>query len=168
MTIITSPQLTFFWSHREGAAHAECSQFYPCSMVIEALTFTCCEQWMHWRKAVVFGDAAIASAILAEPNPARQKALGRQVTNFSQAIWAAVARDVVFRGNIAKFSQHPDLLERLRMSCGTLLVEASPNDTVWGIGLTSADPQAADPATWRGTNWLGNIITEVRVALCGS
>ncbi len=83
-------------------------------------------------------------------------------------MWVAVARDVVFRGNVAKFGQHPDLLARLRATCGTTLVEASPNDRVCGIGLAKDDPRAAQRDTWLGTNWLGDSLTEIRVALCGS
>lgn len=160
-------QFTFFWTHREGAPHAECSQFYPRPMTIEGVPFTCCEQWMHWRKARLFGDAALAEAILAETDPAGQKRLGRTVAGFVADAWAAVARDVVFRGNTAKFSQHPDLLERLRQTSGTTLVEASPHDSVWGIGLARDDPRALRRETWRGTNWLGEVLTEVRVSLCG-
>ncbi len=161
-------RMSFFWSHRETTPHGECSQFYPRVMTIEGVRFTCCEQWMHWRKALLFGDTVVAAAILAESEPAGQKALGRQVTAFSADTWAAVARDIVMRGNIAKFSQHPDLLARLRATCGTTLVEASPHDRIWGIGLPKDDPRAAQRETWLGTNWLGNILTEVRVALCGS
>lgn len=161
-------RFTYFWRHRETAPHAECSQFYPRPMRLEGLVFTTCEGWMHWRKALLFEDAAAAAAILAEPAPFKQKALGRSVANFRPDAWAAVARDVVFRGNMAKFSQHPDLLDRLRASCGTTLVEAAPDDAVWGIGLAADDPLAAARATWRGTNWLGKVLTEVRVALCGS
>ena len=110
----------------------------------------------------------MASAILAEDDPVRHKALGRQVAAFSGDVWAAVARDVVFRGNVAKFSQHPDLLARLRATRGTTLVEASPQDRIWGVGLPRDDPRAAQRETWLGTNWLGDVLTEVRIALCGS
>lgn len=165
---IHSERMTFFWTHREGAPHAECSQFYPRDMTIEHTQFSCCEQWMHWRKALLFGDTAVADAILSERDPARQKALGRQVSAFSVDLWTAVARDIVLRGNLAKFSQHPDLLTRLRATCGTTLVEASPQDRVWGIGLARDDPRAVQRETWLGTNWLGAILTEIRIALCGS
>ena len=137
-------------------------------MTVEGQVFTCCEQWMHWRKAQVFGDLDVATAILASDDPFQHKALGRKVAGFSDAVWAAVARDIVFRGTMAKFSQHPDLLDRLRESCGTTLVEAAPNDAVWGIGLAEDDPRALHRDTWLGTNWLGIVLTEVRVALCGT
>ncbi len=168
MAAANSERLTFFWTHREEASHAECSQFYPREMTIEAVVFCCCEQWMHWRKALLFGDTAIAEAILAERDPAEQKSLGRKVTGFSAPAWSAVARDIVFRGNVAKFSQHPDLLEKLRETCGTTLVEASPHDRIWGIGLARDDPRAAQRSSWLGSNWLGEIVSEVRIAICGS
>jgi ribA/ribD-fused uncharacterized protein len=164
----TGERMSFFWTHHEDAPHAACSQFYPRPMMIEAIRFVCCEQWMHWRKAMLFGDEAKAAAILAEPVPLKQKRLGRAVANFSVDAWNAVSRDVVFRGNIAKFSQHPDLLERLRVSCGTTLVEASPYDRLWGIGLAADDPRAWQRASWLGKNWLGEVLTETRIALCGS
>lgn len=162
---------TFFWSHREDAVHPECGQFYPRPVILAGSSFNCCEQWMHWRKAPLFDDATTAAAILAETSPMKQKLLGRQVAGFSRTIWNSVARDIVFRGNVAKFSQHADLLERLRRTCGTLLVEVSPMDAVWdavwGIGVASTDPLASRRETWPGTNWLGEMLTEVRASLCG-
>ncbi len=161
-------QFSYFWSHREGRPFAECSQFYARPIVLEGHVFTTTEQWMHYRKARLFGDPATAEALLAETDPMKQKALGRAVAGFARETWQAVARDVVFRGNVAKFSQHDDLRERLRASAGTTLVEASPADTLWGIGLAADDPRAFARASWLGTNWLGEILTEVRIALCGA
>lgn len=163
-----SPErFTYFWGHRPGSALPECSQMFPSPFVLEGQAFSCAEQWMHWKKSQLFGDAAVAGAILAEADPMRHKALGRQVAAFSAPAWGAVARCVVFRGNVAKFGQNPPLLERLRATAGTTLVEAAPNDAIWGIGLRAGDARARDRATWQGTNWLGEVLTEVRIALCG-
>jgi ribA/ribD-fused uncharacterized protein len=74
-----------------------------------------------------------------------------------------VARDIVLRGNLAKFSQSPALKGVLAGTAGRTIVEAAPRDTIWGIGLGANNPKALDRSQWRGTNWL----TEVRVALCG-
>ena len=167
-TAEASERFSFFWSHRETAPFAACSQFYPRDIRIEGLTFTCCEQWMHWRKALLFQDPATAEAILATADPAEHKRLGRQVSGFSQPMWHAVARDIVFRANMAKFSQHPDLLASLDPSRGTTLVEAAPNDRLWGIGLAKDDPRAGKRAEWLGSNWLGEVVTSLRIALSGS
>lgn len=89
------------------------------------------------------------------------------MANFNAQIWSAVAVDIVFRGNIEKFSQNPDLLQLLSQSKGTLLVEAAPKDSIWGIGLVASDPRALHKNQWQGQNLLGNIVTRVRDILCG-
>ncbi|MDI2113266.1 NADAR family protein [Commensalibacter nepenthis] len=158
---------TFFWGHKEDAVHPECSQFYKSSFVINGIEFNCTEQWMHWKKAMIFGDQAVAQKILLAKSPFDQKKLGREVSNFNATLWGAVSVDIVFRGNIEKFSQNPELLKRLSLSQGTLLVEASPYDTIWGIGLDASDPKALHQDQWQGQNLLGNIVTRVRDILCG-
>jgi ribA/ribD-fused uncharacterized protein len=96
---------------------------------------------------------------VAHPRDARR--LGREVPGFSEAIWSVAARPIVAEGNYAKFTQHPALLERLLATTGTTLVEASPTDRVWGIGLEAKDPRALKRSSWRGTNWLGEVLTDV-------
>lgn len=160
-------EFTFFWEHQADAVHPECSQFYKSHFVIDRIEFNCTEQWMHWKKAITFGDQEIAQKILKTKSPFDQKKLGREVANFNAQIWSAVAVDIVFRGNIEKFSQNPDLLQLLSQSKGTLLVETAPKDSIWGIGLVASDPRALHKNQWRGQNLLGNIVTRVRDILCG-
>lgn len=159
-------KFTFFWEHKEDAIHPECSQFYKSSFTIDGIEFNCTEQWMHWKKAIIFGDQEMAQKILKAKSPFDQKKLGREVSNFNAAIWSSVAFDIVFRGNIEKFSQNLQLLERIAKSKGTLLVEAAPNDKIWGIGLEASDPKAMDKTQWQGQNLLGIIVTRVRDILC--
>lgn len=159
---------TFFWEHKEEAIHPECSQFYQSPFTINNITFNSCEQWMHWKKAILFNDLIIAKQILKEKSPFKQKNWGRKVKNFNAEIWSQIAPDIVFRGNIEKFSQNKDLLQRLSQTKDTLLVEASPYDVIWGIGLKASDPKALNPKEWRGQNLLGSILTRVRVVLIKS
>lgn len=147
---------TFFWDGPFSQWHLG----HP--FEIDGMTFNCAEQWMMYNKAMLFGDTEIAKKIMATESPREQKKLGRQVKGYDDTKWQAVARDVVVTGNIAKFHQHPDLLEILMMTGDTLLVEASPFDKIWGIGLDAETAAKTPEAEWPGTNWLGIALTEVR------
>jgi ribA/ribD-fused uncharacterized protein len=100
--------------------------------------------------------------IMAATHPREQKALGREVKNFDKAKWDAVARDIVYKGNEAKFSQNADYMAALMATKGTVLVEASPTDDIWGIKIGLDDARKADPKNWKGTNWLGEVLTKLR------
>ena len=90
------------------------------------------------------------------------KALGRAVKNFNSKEWDAVKYAIVKKGNGLKFRQNPQMLKKLKETAGTTLVEASPYDQIWGIGLSAEDPQALDETKWRGQNLLGKLLTELR------
>lgn len=125
--------------------------------------FNCCEQWMMWHKACVFGDAETAKKIERELNPAAQKALGREVKNFDPVVWDTVKEDIVFAGNFLKFTQNEHLRTFLKQfPFDTIFAEAAPWDPVWGIGIGPTAPFALDPSQWRGQNLLGKAISRVR------
>lgn len=153
-------KFTFFWN-------GIYSNWHMADITIDGITYNCCEQYMMAKKARTFGDFLIATQVMDTPMPREQKALGRSVKNFNPDVWNAVARDVVFRANMAKFTQHNDLELQLFETRHTLLVEASPYDTVWGIGLSETDAVRVGVTHWRGTNWLGQVITEVRESIFG-
>ncbi len=148
----------FFW---DGVF----SQWYVAPFKIGHKTFNTCEQWMMYQKAITFNDSDTARKILATNSPREQKRLGRAVKNFDDRKWMSVAYNIVVQGNRAKFSQHPELLEELKATIGKTLVEASPFDTRWGIGMSATDPGVKDSANWRGDNLLGKALTQVRKEL---
>jgi ribA/ribD-fused uncharacterized protein len=113
-------------------------------------------------KARLAGDAEAAGKILAAPHPGAAKALGRQVRGFDEQRWAQHRFDVVVAGNMAKFGQHPQLRDFLAGTGNRVLVEASPRDRVWGIGLAAGDERAGSPEHWPGLNLLGFALMEVR------
>jgi ribA/ribD-fused uncharacterized protein len=117
---------------------------------------------MMYHKAKLFGDTVIASEILKTTDPGEQKALGRKVKDFDPIIWEKNAKQIVYDGCKLKFTQNHKLLNVLLQTKGTLLVEASPYDKVWGIGLGEDDPLIHDPKNWKGTNWLGEVLTKLR------
>ncbi len=144
------------------------SQWHRCAFTVTGVTFGCAEQFMMHGKARLFADAAIAEQILAAGHPRSHKALGRKVAGFDDGAWRAARQGIVATGNRAKFTQNPVLRDALLATRGTELVEASPFDKIWGIGLGATDPRAQDPGQWRGTNLLGTILTALRDELAAS
>jgi ribA/ribD-fused uncharacterized protein len=159
----------FFWGHqpeRDGSIGKGClSQWWPCTFVVDGVTFASAEHYMMWRKALLFDDTAVAARVLAASSPAAAKALGRQVSGFEDSAWVAARLEIVVAGNLAKFSQDPSLRSYLLGTGSRVLVEASPLDRVWGIGLEASDPRASDPSSWQGLNLLGEALMEVRATL---
>ena len=141
------------------------SQWYQCYMTIDNIMYCTCEQYMMAEKARLFKDEEMLEKIMASKDPREQKKCGRKVKNFDQEKWEAIARDVVYKANYAKFTQNEDCYNELESSVGKTIVEASPYDVIWGIGLGPDDPKAKDRNEWRGTNWLGEAIMQVREEL---
>ena len=158
-----------FWGHRKpegGGVSKSCfSQWWEQAFTVEAEVFPTAEHYMMVRKARLCGDEEAARKILAAKGPKEAKALGRKVRGFSEEKWLAHREAIVFAGNLAKFGQHATLREFLLETGDAVLVEASPLDTIWGIGAAQADPTATDPAAWRGLNLLGFALMKVREAL---
>ena len=138
------------------------SQWAPSKFIIDGVEFNTCEQYMMYNKALMFHDYEAAKKVMETSNPKMQKAIGRQVNGFDKDHWEKYCRDIVYDGNVAKFTQNPDMLEELKFTGDRTIVEASPQDKIWGIGLAADDPRAKDRSQWQGTNWLGEAIQRVR------
>lgn len=138
------------------------SQWYPSQFVIDGVTFADAEMYMMYKKAKLFNDHDTAAQILTVTHPRISKQLGRGVKGFDKAIWEANCKQFVYDGNYAKFTQNPDLLKYLlAVDYDQELVEASPTDTIWGIGLAEDDERAGNKELWQGTNWLGEALTKL-------
>lgn len=137
------------------------SNWYPAPFTLNNVEYNCVEQYMMASKARVFGDFDTLELIMRTDHPRDQKALGRKVKNFNANIWNSIAKDIVYLGCLQKFLEHDELLTQLLSTKG-LLVEASPYDKIWGIGLGMDNPDRFDVSKWKGTNWLGHILTNVR------
>jgi len=117
---------------------------------------------MMAEKAALFGDVETRSKILQAHTPGAVKALGRSIRNFDEAVWVANRFSIVVRANAAKFRQDPSLGEFLQHTSTCILVEASPVDRIWGIGLAQNDEKASNPNLWEGLNLLGFALMQVR------
>ncbi|ROQ76380.1 NADAR family protein [Streptomyces sp. NBC_01260] len=158
-----------FWGHRpraDGTIGASClSQWWPSPFTVDGVTYASAEHWMMAGKARLFGDAAAAQTAVAAKSPAEAKKAGRLVRGFDEAVWERERYALVVAGSLHKFGQDPALREFLLATGDRVLVEASPMDRIWGIGLAADDPRAQDPAAWRGLNLLGFALMDARTGL---
>ena len=155
-----------FWGHQptpDGSPGKGClSQWWPVEFEVDGRTFASAEHWMMWRKAVLFDDDEAAERVLAATTPAEAKRIGAEVRGFRAAAWEAERFGIVVAGNVAKFGAHDDLRAFLLGTEPRVLVEASPHDEIWGIGMAADDPRADDPSVWPGLNLLGFALMEAR------
>jgi ribA/ribD-fused uncharacterized protein len=138
------------------------SQWYKANMKIDDIEYNTCEQYMMHQKALLFEDEEIAEEIMNEQDPSKQKFLGRRIKNFDKTIWDRHCLSIVFKGNLAKFSQNQHLKTALISTGDKIMVEASPKDNIWGIGMHFNDAGVENPANWKGNNLLGQAITLVK------
>jgi ribA/ribD-fused uncharacterized protein len=160
-----------FWGHRpqrDGSVGPGClSQWWPAPFTVDGVTYATAEHWMMAGKARLFGDEDAERRALAATHPKAAKDVGRSVRGFDDAVWQRERFALVAEGSRHKFGQHAGLRDFLLATAGRVLVEASPLDRVWGIGLSADDERAADPARWRGLNLLGFALMDARDHLAG-
>ena len=161
----------FFWGHRvkdDNIVRKTCfSQWYKVNFDIDGIVYNCAEQYMMAEKAKVFEDVDILLEILETSEQARIKILGRMVQNFDEETWNSQKYKIVVKANLHKFSQNEELKEFLIRTGDKIIVEASPYDKVWGIGMNENDKNISNPNKWKGENLLGFALMEVRDLLLG-
>lgn len=156
----------FFWGHqpsKDGSIIASCfSQWWVAPFEVNGIKYPTAEHWMMFKKAELFDDHEIMQKVMLAKSPAEAKKLGRLVNNFDPDVWNNKKFEIVSDGNYHKFFQHDPLKDFLLQTGGRVLVEASPVDPIWGIGLAADDSKAENPLLWKGENLLGFALMEVR------
>ncbi len=156
----------FFWGHQprtDGRISDSCfSQWWLSAFVVDGVTYATAEHWMMAQKARLFEDEENWNKILQAKTPAAAKKLGRAVRNFDPQSWNEHKYAYVKTGNLHKFSQHTDLKEYLLTTGERVIVEASPVDSIWGIGMAKDHSDVENPTKWKGENLLGFALMEVR------
>jgi len=156
----------FFWGHqpnKDGSISKTCfSQWWLSSFDVDGITYKTAEHWMMAKKALLFNDKEIFEKIIQAKSPAEAKKLGREVKNYVDTVWLANRFEIVKEGNLYKFGQNKDLKEFLLNINERILVEASPVDPIWGIGMAADHKEVNNPEKWQGLNLLGFALMEVR------
>lgn len=158
---IKKTKFNFFW----GRNDVESNFYQPVSFTDGDLIFNCSEQYFMYKKALHFEDYLTAEKIINSKDPEKQKQLGRQVAGFNREEWNQVSRRYMYEAVYLKFSQDEKLKQHLLDTAGLENVEASPFDDIWGIKLRETDYRASIKSEWKGKNWLGIILDEVREEL---
>ncbi|MGL4760654.1 MAG: NADAR family protein [Sarcina sp.] len=161
----------YFWGHRKGkkGVTKSCfSQWYDSDFTVDGVLYNCAEQFMMAQKAKLFGDEEIYAQILETSEQFRIKYLGRQVKDFDEEVWQAQRYNIVLKGNIAKFSQNEEIKEFLVNTGYKVIVEASPYDIIWGIGMSEQEAMQSSPTQWKGENLLGFALMEARDIILNS
>lgn len=157
----------FFWGHRLNSGTPDVtkqcfSQWFELPFTVDGIIYKTAEHWMMAQKALLFGDLAVYEKVLNADKPNEVKQLGRQISYFNEAVWNEHKYEIVKLGNIHKFNQNPAYGDYLLQTGDKILVEASPVDTVWGIGLAQDNDDIHNLYLWRGENLLGFALMEVR------
>lgn len=156
----------FFWGHtrkdNEEVGKFVFSQWFYAPFMVDGVEYKTAEHWMMANKALLFNDSEIFEKIVSAEEPAEVKDLGRRIKNFVELTWNQKKYEIVKAGNTHKFQQHEKFRDYLIQTGDRIIVEASPVDTIWGIGLTADAKQIENPYTWRGENLLGFALMEVR------
>ncbi|EZH73226.1 hypothetical protein ATO12_19675 [Aquimarina atlantica] len=156
----------FFWGHtpnKDGSIGKSCfSQWWESSFKVDNVNYKTAEHWMMAEKARLFNDIEIIEEIIKSSHPMEAKQLGRKVKNFDPKVWDEHKFEIVKQGNIYKFSQKNELKDFLLNTGKRIIVEASPRDRIWGIGMSENNEKAENPNLWRGQNLLGFALMEVR------
>ncbi|MBL7770039.1 MAG: NADAR family protein [Flavipsychrobacter sp.] len=156
----------YFWGHtnnNNSSIDKSCfSQWYPSPFTVDGIIYKTAEHWMMAHKALLFGDTTSFEKIINCESPKEAKDLGRLVNGYDDQVWNENRFEIVKLGNINKFNQHPALANYLLETGNQIIVEASPVDTVWGIGLTASSKDIDNIYAWRGLNLLGFVLMEVR------
>ncbi|MGC4944476.1 NADAR family protein [Kribbella sp. DT2] len=159
----------FFWGdtpRRDGQVDASClSQWFHAPFTVDGVRYPTAEHWMMAGKARLFGDRDAEQAVIAAGHPQQAKAIGRTVNGFATETWQRRRLALVVEGNVHKFAQNDALRAYLIGTNDRVLVEASPVDRIWGIGLAADDDRAGHPAQWRGLNLLGFALMRAREQL---
>ncbi len=141
------------------------SQWWDISFEVDGILYPTAEHFMMAEKAKLFNDKKSWALIIQASTPQHAKRLGRNVSGFIQTVWDKHCKSIVVEGNYHKFSQNPLLKQYLINTGDKILVEASPYDKIWGIGLHDTHPDIYNPLLWKGENLLGFALMEVRERL---
>lgn len=126
---------------------------------LDGVWYKTAEAAFQAKKANLFGDTDAFKSIYTAKSPASAKSQGRRVKNFDEAMWTRMKVGIMREILEAKFTQNPNLKDKLLSTESCILAEAM-RDTQWGIGGKKGALEG-DVKVW-GQNILGKLLMELR------
>ena len=160
---VTDTHIYFWGSHF--------SNFWLCPIyatpdcAVTGFRYNCAEQLYMVEKAMFFNDHDSALMMCYCPDGKSVKALGRKVKNFDQDEWNKVSYDKMLIACRGKYTQNKNLVEELINTKNKVMVESSPSDKIWGVGLHESDDRILNESNWTGENRLGKVLMQIRSEL---
>lgn len=142
------------------------SNWFNCRFKDGQFTYHSSEAYLMAHKALLFNDKESAEKIIESKDPKKQKELGKLVKGFNEAMWNQHKFDIMVKGLVLKFEQNPNLKKQLLATGNKIIVEGSPKDKIWGVGLHYNDELILDEKNWKGKNLLGKALMKARDLLC--
>ena len=118
--------------------------------------------------AIYFEDESNLTKILAATNPDEITYKYTDIPGSStdtEEKWNNQLKKLLFDINLAKFTQHPELAQKLVETGDAKLGYYQPDDNQLGIGISLDSENSKDSTKWTGQNWLGNTLEQIRTQL---
>ncbi len=163
--MIAGQKMAAVFFHKPEEPYGCLSNWYPSPFDLDGIHFSSAEQYIMYRKCMLFGDEPSAKAVLATNDPKQQQAIGRNASGYMETVWAGARQMAAFRALMAKFSQNENLKQKLLDTGDAYLVECAGSDKVWACGIRLADDRRFNTANWDGSNILGFLLLEVRTLM---
>lgn len=148
--------------HNPDEPYGFLSNWFLSEFTVDGVSFSSMEQYMMYKKAVLFEDTDIAAQIMDTDDVVAIKEFGRRVSGYNDSVWNGMRQVIIYKGLIEKFRQNKDLLKALLNTGNNILAECAVNDHIWGIGLSMTDDRRNDINAWNGQNLLGYSLMLVR------
>ncbi len=152
--------------HLPSEHHGCFSNWYESYFTYAGVRYNCAEQYMMSQKVSLGRRYDLRNKIMESHDPDKIKSLGSKDSfpEFAEIkhIWDKHCRHIVKRGVRAKFQQNPDMLQELLDTGSALLCECAGQDKIWGIGINLRNSEWEDVHNWKGSNYLGVILMEIR------
>ena len=148
--------------HNPDEPYGFLSNWYLSAFTVDGIRFSSMEQYMMYKKAVLFEDTGMAAKIRNTDDVVLIKKLGRKVSNYNDTVWNGMRQVIIYKGLLEKFRQNENLKEALLATGDNILAECAVKDCIWGIGLSMTDDNRHDLNAWKGQNLLGFSLMLVR------